>query len=247
MAYGRRPLYAKKPFQAYNSVQARQHSPYQLQSGGNRRHQYNAEGAATLALDDYFHIPLLRFDRDAFPAPTASNNYQTPDATNGSRVSDFLASIKIKTVLAVPALLDVYEIATSFFDVMVWNTVQPTACPVTFSTAAGAEGEINQKAMVGTLINSNTIANFRFVQHYIKHKGTLEFGVSGSDQDIQEIVANEIPPQCIRSNLGMSWSLYFKFSSLKNNAAATFPYKFAMESNFMESPMTDTEQLPYLY
>lgn len=247
MAYGSSRVYSKHSGNTYRPTDvAGFRDSYGLKGGSYRRHDYNAEGAATLALDSYFAVNLLRFERAAL-TPTASNNYQTPSVENGSAISDFRASIKIKTEAALPVLIDVYEIQTSFFDVLTWNTVQPTNCPVTFSVVALAEGEIDQKAMVSTLIDSNAIANFRFVQHYIKHKGTLEFGTSASDQNVQELIMDSIPPKCVRSNLGMSWTLYFKFATLKNNAALTFPYKFALENSFIEQAIPTGDQLPYLY
>lgn len=238
-------LYSKKRENTYRGLgQLPAGANYNTKSSSVLRHEWTATVTQVLALGDYAAVNLLRMVRPATVA-TASNNFQTPAVNNGSRVEDFMAKIQIKNNSAAAVILDVYEICLSFFDAAIWNLIQTTACPVTQDTTAASAnaGEVTYKPMVSTLVLPNSIANYQFVNHFIKHKGQLEFGASGADNSVQEIIIDAVPPKVKRANCGMFWGIVLKLDSDKNNSAMTMLYN--KQQKFMEIP--NDNALPFLY
>lgn len=222
---------------------------YGVQQTGTRRHNYTAttnvgNPAAMLPGEYYCHL-LANFDRtfsvtieDSPPVPTASNNYQSPTVFNGSRIENFHATVFIKNNGAVPVNLDVYETALSYYDAFIWNSFIPGSCPVTFDSTLlvpDNRGLVAYKAMTSTLISENQIKNFKFLQHYIQEKGTIQLGAAGASDSQVQIDINEVPAKCRRSQTGMFWSLYFHNNSDKN-AGATLNLTSTINVGFEEIP-----------
>lgn len=231
---------------------------YVSQQSGSKRHQYQAVSAGTpqtLTAGLYFFFSLLQFKRSAAggvddvpPSATASNNYQTASVFNGSKIINYNASIKLKNRGAIGGYLDVYEVACSFYDVLIWNTIFPTACPFTFdSTTVGPadlRGELGAKAITNTLVVKNTIKNYKFLQHYIKPIGTVfvtnEDGGNGGDVTIN---VNRVPPKCRRSQTGMLWALIFH-NDADSNGNETLNLDATLDASFEEIPSEN--RLPYI-
>ena len=73
-------------------------------------------GSANGVIDD---VPL---------DPTASNNYQTANVMNGSYINNFNAKITLKNIdSSDPITLDLYQVAVSFYDVLIWETLFDSA------------------------------------------------------------------------------------------------------------------------
>lgn len=231
---------------------------YVTQQSGTKRHQVQSVGSpAPIALlaGEYFKFQLLRFARSAAggtddvpPSATASNNYQSTVVFNGSKIRNYNSTIRIKNRGAIGGYLDVYECALSFFDVLVWDTIQTSTCPFTFdSTTVGPadlRGAVAFKTMTSTLIVKNTIHNFKFVQHYIKARGTIfvtnEDGGNGGEVTIN---VNRVPAKCRRSQTGMMWALFFHNDS-DANGAETLALDATMDTSFEEIPSDN--RLPFL-
>lgn len=227
------------PSSKSHSVLPYNRDSYVGQQNTARRHQFqNTTTQSALALGDYWVVPLL-FGVKTPGSPTASNNWQTRAVEFGSLVEDFSCKIQIKSANASPFLIDVYEVQLSFFDAYLWNAIQPTACPVDQILTAGAtQGQAFDKAVSPTLIIQNTINNFKFVQHYIKYRGQLEFSANSGNDYVQEIIIDKVPPKCKRANIGMFWCLFFKIDSDRNTGATTFTAKTAQDYSFTEIPST---------
>lgn len=231
---------------------------YVSQQTGSKRHQFTAVASGTpgtLTAGLYFNFGLLLFRRSAVGgtddvplAPTASNNYANPFVFNGGKIVNFNATIRLKNRGAIGGYLDVYEVAVSFYDVLIWDTLFPTACPLTFdSTTVGPadlRGGIALKTITNTLITENTIKNYKFLQHYIKKRGTVfvtnEDGGNGGEVTIN---INRVPPKCRRSQTGMYWGLFFHNNSDKNGSE-TLNLDATIEESFEEIPSDN--RLPYI-
>lgn len=229
---------------------------YGMYSTGAKRHQFTSgglNGFLVMASGAYGTVDLLKFVRndgvtdDTPPSATASNNYQSNEMMNGSYCSKFKAVINIENSDAtVGTYLDIYEVAVSFWDVYLWNAIYPTACPYTFSTSTGPpdiRGRVNLKAVTATLVVENVIKNHKFLQHYIKKKGTIYVGPLGQSNNKAQIVIDRAHPKCRRSNNGMYWGLIFHNNSDKNGALGANLVATA-EYDFLEHPTEN--RLPYL-
>lgn len=231
---------------------------YVSQQSGSKRHQYQALSVGTpltLTAGMYFYHPLLIFARskggvvDDVPLdPTASNNYQSSLVMNGSKIVNFNAAIRIKNRGAIGGYLDVYQVAASFYDVLIWNTLFPSQCPFTFDNTttgpADLRGQISGKAITNTLVAKNTIKNHKFLQHYMQLQGTVfvtnEDGGNGGEVTIN---INRVPPKCKRSQTGMFWCLIFH-NDADQNGSETLALDSTIDSSFEEIP-TDN-RLPYI-
>lgn len=228
-----------------------------------RRHEYSTIlpflSGSSKSPGSYGFLELLKFKRsfggvtNGEPTATASNNYQTPEVMNGSRIVNYNAEITLKMALSQlgsvsGAYLDVYEVCLSYFDAFLWNSIQPTACPVTFDSTttvpADIRGEVASKTPTTTLIADNTIKNFTFIQHYMKKKGTVYLEGSLDNPASQvNITIDYIPPKVRRSNMGMYWALYFQNDANKNNSQA-ITVDASAEISFDEIP--SDLKIPYL-
>lgn len=233
---------------------------YVSQQSGAKRHQFTADvpcGSVPPALlaGEYAIVPLLKFKRSATGvvddvplAPTASNNYQTSNVFNGGKIVNFHATVRIKNRAAIGGYLDVYQVALSFYDALVWDTLFPTACPVQIDTTtvgpADLRGQVTTKAMTTTLIVENTINNYKFLQHYIKKMGTIfitnEDGGNGGEVTIN---IDKVPAKCRRSQTGMFWGLFLHNNSDKNGAE-TLTLDCTVEESFDEIPSDN--RLPFI-
>lgn len=229
-------------------------SNYSAPESGTRRHELtttvNLGVPNVLVTDGYFVFDLLKFKRtfnpaiaDTPPTADASNNFQTVTVFNGSRVENYKANISLKNnSTSVPSCLDVYEVCLSYYDAFIWNSIFPTACPVTFSQVANLEGEVDLKAMVTSLVATNQIKNFKFLQHYIQYRGQIDFEAIGGNTSVQ-IDINRVPPKCARSQTGMYWGLFFKNNPSKN-ASQSINITAAKEFSFDEIP--SDRRLPFI-
>ena len=173
---------------------------------------------------------------------------QSASVFNGGNIYNFDATVKIKNRGAVGGYLDIYQVAASFYDVLVWNTLLPSGCPLTFdSTTTGPadlRGEVTPKSITNTLIIKNTIKNFKFLQHYIQPMGTVfvtnEDGGNGGEVSIR---INRIPAKCRRSQTGMYWGLFFHNDS-DSNGAETLALDATIDESFEEIPSDN--RLPFI-
>lgn len=230
---------------------------YLSQQSGSRRHEFSATATGTpltLTAGLYFFFELLKFRRtftagdDVPPTATASNNFQTPQVFNGSKIINFQATIRIKNRGAVGGYLDVYQITASFYDILIWDTLFTSTCPLTFNNAGvgppDKQGEIGTKAITTTLILDNAIKNSKFTQHYMKKMGTIfitnEDGGNGGEVTMN---LNRVPSKCRRSQTGMWWGLFFHNHS-DLNGAETLVLDATIEESFEEIPSDN--RLPFL-
>jgi len=227
---------------------------------GLKRHQVVFDNSASfipLATGAYVGITMLQFIRtrpggivnDQEPVPTASNNFQTTSVMNGSRIENYMSKQTFKSTTGQGVItLDVYESALSYYDALVWNTLFPTACPVVMDTTtvapADVRGQVTQKAMVASQVDADNHDNFKFVQKYLKYKGSLTLTGLGGDASIVELIADRVPPQCRRSQTGMHWALWFKNDGKKNNGLGITLGSATNEVSFEEFP--SDRRLPFI-
>ncbi len=223
---------------------------------GTVRHQFNKVAGGVpgvLPPSLYFYHELVKFYRSAGPGddepltPANSNNSAGGAVFNGSRISNYKSTIRVKNLGAIPAYLDVYELQLSFFDALLFNTIQTASCPITFdSTTVGppdVRGAVAPKAPSATLIVDNTVKDFKFIQHYMKKKGTIF--VPATDGANSEVTINidRVPAKCRRSQTGMFWGLFF-VNEANKNAGNTLALGSTQETSFDEIPSSN--RLPYL-
>lgn len=212
-------------------------------------------GTGALLANEYLMFTMLQFFRtyapgvtnDVPPTPTNSNNYQSVSVFNGSYIDDFEAILKLQNTAAEAHILDIYSIELSFFDGLIWNTVQPANCLVTFSTAGGAgsqQGVVSPKAMTATLLTDNIYRSFKLIQKYMRKIGQITLGNVDSTNEIAEIVFNEIPEKCRRSQTGMFWGIVVH-NPTEINAGKTTSLIATLDINFTEHPADS--RMPYLY
>lgn len=109
---------------------------------------------------------------------------------------------------------------------------------------ADLRGLVTFKAHVNTLIVKNTINNKKFLQHYIKHRGTIfvtnEDAGNGGEVTVK---INRIPDKCKRSQTGMLWGIFFKNDS-QLNGSETLNLDASKNCSFEEVPSEN--RLPWL-
>ncbi len=198
-----------------------------------------------LALGEYFVVENALFMRSSAAGtpdlpftPSASNNLASPRVMNGSYISNFSSNIRLKNQDSVDTVtLDVYEITLSFYDCLIWESILPDACPFTFSQTANIEGQVAAKVGLVPDFTVQNINNFKFLQHFARHMGSVTIGDVQGDNVI-ELKQHRIPPKCRRSNTGMYWGLVFVYDSTKNKQQnATI--EFNQELSFRESTNSD--------
>lgn len=237
---------------------------YASEQTGIRRHQLiqNVKGpvassdASSLAPQEYAVIDLLRFQRtfdigttdDVAPTPTASNNYQSNAVFNGSAIRKFNAKIKIKSNSSSQTqYYDVYEMAMSFYDVLVWNTISVGTSLLTFDTTAGSpgnnKGAVLSKTPTSSLLSANTVKNFKFIQHYLKFKGTITISANDANRPTAEININQLPAKVRRSQTGMYYGIVLHNDTIKNDGS-TITQTITSDISFEEIP--SDHRLPYI-
>lgn len=224
-----------------------------------RRHEYLAGqpdavpagwGTGTLASGEYFATKICAFHRsfgagtDDEPTATAGNNFQTPDVMNGSKIINLNSTITLKNQAASnPATLTVYEMALSYYDATVWQTLQPSTSIVSQTTGAANAGEVALSAVNATDMLENNQKNSKFAQHYIRPIGTITLGNTDNASSTAVMNVNVIPPKCRRSNAGMMFAYVFVNDPDKNNSG-TVNLEYSFENNFDEIPSSN--RLPWL-
>lgn len=201
--------------------------------GQTWRHQL-AQGATypgagvLIPVQSYAHLDLARFERsfggaikDNPPTPvTGTNNYQSTRVYNGSRIGNMNVKVTMKNESGgtTPVYVDVYMLALSFEDALIWDALYTTACPVSYDgTFSGINaGRVAFKAIALGLVDRQTINDSNFVKRFIRHMGTVVVPPE-NDGGVAELILNDIPPKCKRANPGMFYGLCFANDGLKNN------------------------------
>ncbi len=221
-----------------------------------RRHQFTSgglNGFLVMAAGFYGIVELLAFNRtftaanDTPPTATQSNNFQSTRIMNGSRVGTYKCVVNLENNDAAAGhYLDIYEVTVSFWDVFIWNSIFPSLCPFVFELGAGPpdiRGQITFKTITATLVVENAIKGFKFLQHFMRKRGTIYIGALGQANNKTQIILNQVPPKCKRANSGMYWGLICHNNSDKN-ASATINLVATAEYDFLEYP--SEERLPYI-
>ncbi len=200
-----------------------------------------------LALDEYFVVENFKFmrsnssvDPDVAIDPTISNNIANPNVFNGSYISEFNNNIRLKNQDSVDTVtLDVYDIQLSFYDALVWGTILPAGCPFNFdsSTASVNAGQVSAKPVLVDDYSVQDHNNFKFMQHYSKHLGSVTIGDVQGD-NVVELKQTRIPPKVKRSQTGMYWATVFVYDNTKNTQMNA-DIEFNQEISFKESPASN--------
>jgi len=235
---------------------ARTHgSNYGVEQTAVRRHDFlagapDAGTPLTLSGLDYLAIKFFRFRRsfgagsDDPPTATVGNNYQNGDVFNGSTISDFNCLIRLTNKSnADPLTLTIYKFVFSFWDVLVFNTLNPANSPFTFSQASTNEGEIDIKAILSSALNENSILNRKFNQHYAQKLGEITLAQEGSGKETVELSFKGVPPKCKRSQSGMFYGICLANDSDKNEGR-TVSMDYSYFGHFLEHPSSN--RLPWL-
>lgn len=224
---------------------------YKLKNYANQqtttlRHQTQSVNTefASIAAGSYATYHIARLFR-AGVAATASNNVQSNKVNNGSTIGNLKLNIYAKSLSSSTTFkIDVYSVALSFYDALIWDTVQPTYCPVTFSTVGGAEGNVTFDTPSATVIVPNAINNFTFLQHYIKRVGSLILTPTDGADSVATLQLTKFPAKVRRSQTGMFYGLIFHNDS-DTNGAGTFTGIMNCDLSFDEYP--SDSGMPYLY
>ncbi len=233
---------------------------YVSEHTASRRHEFQTGATrppgTTLGAGDYLYFPLLQFRRtfhstteNQDPTPTASNNYASTTVMNGSQVRNFSATITLQNRASIGGHLDVYEVICSFYDVLIWDTLNNNLCPFSFQTElttgeSDKRGTVYGKTIAPKYMSKNQIKSYKYIQRYVKHRGLAwlptEDGGNGGKVVIQ---INRVPPKCVRSQTGMFWALFFVNDS-GQNGSQTLNLDAQADISFNEIP--SAERLPYL-
>lgn len=221
---------------------------------GKLRHENNFDvpvfgDPGALALDTYFMVENARFIRTSTASPdepitpSVSNNLGTSQVMNGSSISNFKNNIRlVNQDTNDTTTLDIYSIALSWYDALVWNDILPDSCPVSFDPAGVGAGQVTIKGTFVPDLSPQDWNNFKFIQHYMQHLGTVTIGNADND-NIVEFTQTRIPPKVRRSQTGMYWATLFTYSSLKNTAAVA-NLDFSQEIKYDEHP--SEQRLPFI-
>lgn len=230
---------------------------YVSEQSGARRHEVRntlVGSGGTLLAGTYQYTTLCEFKRsfggvtDGEPSPTASNNYQSVQVMNGSRISNYTAMLTCKNVSSsLPAILDVYIIALSFYDGLVWDQVISGSCPITYdnSTVSPADlrGEINWKTPTATLVTKNNYNSYKTVQHFMKYIGQIQLSATDGGKNQVTIPLPNLPRKCRRSNSGMFYGLILHNDS-NINEGASLDVVSNVDIKFLETPSEN--RIPYV-
>lgn len=223
---------------------------YKTAGSGIRRHEFSSAipGLVSIDLGDYAVVELVKMRRsfagsDTPPTATASNNYQSSQVMNGSKIFGFESKVQISNIGSGNGIyLDVYSIVTSFSEALYLDTVYPSESPIEMTFAADREGEVTFKAPV--IWTENTYRNFKGLQRNIKYLGTLFLTSEDGGKPIAEFLIKGLPEKVRRSQTGMFYGLMFHYSATKNTDAIA-----TMDSNneikFSEIPAEN--RLPFRY
>ena len=202
---------------------------------------------------EYFIIENMKMrrsfsgtDDDTPNTPTVSNNLASVDIMNGSSASNFTSNIRIKNEDTNDTVtLDVYNIALSWYEALIWDTINTNGSPLSFNVAVATpdqRGNVTAKLAQASEISVQDWNNLKFQQHYMQHLGAVTIG-NADGNNVIEFRQSRIPPKCRRSQTGMYWATLFLFDSTKNDQA-TATLNVNQELKFDEHP--SDQRLPYL-
>ncbi len=236
-----------------NTISAR--SNYVTPSSATRRHEFqvlNSDNTLPINPDEYIIVQLAKFQRtftgsdDTPPTALTSNNYDTFNTMNGSYISNFRAKVRMQNRDDGKGIyLDIYSIAVSFYDVLVWDTVYPGQCPFTFTTdntTPSQAGQVLNKTITDTLVTDVNYKAFKGVQHYMKKLGTVYLTSEDSATPFHDLILQSLPAKCRRVNLGMFYGLIIA-NDTKKNDASTAQVTISSDISFVETP--SEERLPW--
>lgn len=219
-----------------------------------RRHQYNSAvlGSGSILANLYQIIPILQMKRtftaseDTPDAPSNGSNYETPDVMNGSYVTNLQSVIHVQNKTNnVPGWLSVFEIAVSFYDALVWNTLQTSSCPIQFDTTTTGpdhRGEVTIKTPSLGLFSEANVKNFRFQQRFVREIGKIY--LDGNEKNSQvDIRLTRFPAKVRRVQQG-TWYGIVLFNDSTINSAGTITATTTLENSFDEIP--SDERFAYL-
>ena len=201
---------------------------YKSEGTGSRRHEFISAVSEmkSMALGDYAPVNLVNMKRtfgssdDEPPTATASNNFQTSQTFNGSTVRGFQAKINCTNVgSSSGSYIDVYIVVTSFADALWLNTVYPSESPIGMTTAGGTPDNDGEVFFKGTHViwTENTYKNFKGIQRYIHHLGTMFVSSEDGGTPSAEFTINQLPAKVRRMQTGAFMGLFFHYSSSKNS------------------------------
>lgn len=223
---------------------------YAKEQTGVKRHQYNSAvlGSGAIATGLYQIIPIVQMKRtftvnnDEEDSPTQGSNYETPDVMNGSYVTNFDTTLHIHNKTNTNSgWLTVYEIALSYYDALIWNTLMPSNCPVQFDTASVGppdhRGEVTIKTPSLNLIDEDVIKSHRFQQRYIRELGKV-YVPHWNEGGKVDIKLNDIPSKCKRVQQGTFYGIVL-FNDPVVNSSASVVATTSMENSFDEIPSSN--------
>ena len=116
---------------------------YAYSGTGGRKHEFTtpaSRGDPTVWTSELLvGFQLAAFARtftaadDTPPTATAGNNYQSSSIMNGSTVENFSAVLRLNNNSgSTGAYIDVYTMSLSFYEALVWETIQPATALVDF-------------------------------------------------------------------------------------------------------------------
>ncbi len=232
-----------------------QRRQYTKPSTAIRRHDFqtiNRDSVAPILPNEYVVTTLAKFQRtfgsgdDEPDSALTSNNFPNPQTMNGSYISNFKSKIRMQNRDDGKGIyLDVYSIAISFYDALVWDTVYPSACPVTFSTdntTPSNAGEVSFKAVTDSLVTDVQYKAFKGVQHYMRKLGSVYLTSEDSSQNYHDLILTGLPAKCRRSNLGMLYAIVIQNDAIKNDNASA-QVTITTDTSYVETP--SEERLPW--
>ena len=167
---------------------------------------------------------------------------------NGSRIVDFRAKISLlNTSGADGCYIDVYLTQVSFWDVLVWNSVIPSECPLEMTTTIGTNdkrGNINWKTPLSNYVSDNQYKTRKTTQHYMKKMGTVYMTANDGGNNSAEILIPYLPDKCKRANLGMQFGVILHNDAIKNNGR-TLSVEANLDRTMNEIPDVQY-RLPYV-
>ena len=190
---------------------------YLSQQSGTRRHEFTSATTQTpIPLGEYVTQVLVGMKRsfgagsDDPPTPTASNNYQTSQVFNGSKILDYECKVRVNnTGSGTGIYLDVYLITCSFSDTAWMNTITPSTTPIEMETSdIATQGDVSFKspAIVWT---ENVYKNSKTLQRNISNLGTVFVSSEDGGTPQAEFTLRGLPAKVRRSQTGMFYALKY--------------------------------------
>lgn len=255
--YARRPgQYSKMSQKTRAGGLGNRADNYSLNQTGGRRHEFIVTPVRGNPLvwepEALVAVALGQMQRafntaDEPPTPTAGNNYQAISVMNGSTIGNYKAKIRLSNNSgSTGAYIDVYTIELSFYEALIWDTVNAGGLAMCDfdQVTADRQGEVSFKNPLPAF-SANLYKNFKFTHHYMKHRGTIFLTTEDGGGTAQgEINFNIVPGKVRRMQTGAFWGVILHNDSVKNNSD-TIDVTVSTEFSFMEYPTEN--RLPYIY